>query len=444
MKKIQVFYQDRVVGSLVERSRQTGFEYDPSFLDSGINLSPLVMPLGKEVYWGDQDGFHYLPPLLSDSMPDSFGQFVMAKWFVKHHGPDFRPTAVDKLSYVGSGGMGALTYQPVLDSFPKEVLRLIDLRQQEQESRALFSASGPAPDVIDSLKRKVLTVGGSFPKALVAIDPKTGQMFEEDSRISSDFEHWIVKFGTPAHERDSLRNHPEIEYAFGRLQRDAGIAVPRMRLVTTKDEKTGVPLNHLLIERFDRKGSSRIHCQSLSALVGLPAKDGTIDYLNFLDTAWKLTKRGDQVEEVFRRMVFNALSNNLDDHGKNHAFLYQGGEWSISPAFDVTFEQGTMIANQVQGRAMAISGNILAPPDRRIFEHTGNRYGVDHQTCRDIMEQVRSSMSQAGHYLKEAGLPSEDSNSVQQQIDRNMRTVFPQTIVSGIQFRQPGQERGGR
>ena len=337
MKRIEVFYHDQKVGELAAAGNQTSFQFAPNFIQTGTQLSPLTMKLRSEPYVYSDLEFDYLPPLLSDSLPDSYGRSVMIRWFSQKFGDQYRPSELDKLAYVGQGGIGALTYRPMLDAFPAEIVREMDLRQ-EQKLATSFVGQHP-PELLEKLRRAIHTVGGRFPKALVTLDHNTGLLYEDDPRLDPRFERWIVKFGIPAHERDSLLNYPEIEYAYSCMARDAGIHISRTRLLTTCDKEAN--LVHFAIERFDVAGGRRLHVASLSALTGVPAGRLELDYRDLLSTTLELCRDLREVRQAFLRMVFNVVMHNVDDHGKNHAFVFDGNNWKLSPAYDLTFSDAS-------------------------------------------------------------------------------------------------------
>ncbi len=420
MRRIEVFHQDRKAGELAAAGRQTSFQFAPEFIQTGIQLSPLTMKLRAEPYIYGEPDFDNLPPLLSDSLPDIYGRSVMNRWFARKFGDEFRPTPLDKLSYVGASGIGALSYRPMVDAFPPAVVREMDLRQ---EQKLAASAIGQLPiEMLERLRRAVHTVGGRFPKALVATDPRTGLHYEDDPRLNPHFERWIVKFGIPAGERDHLLNYPEIEYAYSCMARDVGIHMPRTRLLTT--ERPEGKLVHFAIERFDVVDGTRLHVASLSALTGIHAGRLELDYRDLFSTAFELCKDLREVRQAFLRMLFNVAMHNVDDHGKNHAFLFDGKDWRLTPAFDLTFSDVSASGDHTfASRAMPVNGNPLSPRRKDLLK-IGERFGLRRADCDSMLDQVAQIAAGARKYLEESAVPDAHSAAVLSAVDRSLHESF--------------------
>jgi serine/threonine-protein kinase HipA len=420
MKRIEVFYQDRKAGELAAAGNQTSFQFAPDFIQGGIQLSPLRMKLRKEPYIYGEAEFGYLPPVLSDSLPDAFGRAVMNRWFAEKFGGEYRPTPLDKLAYVGTGGIGALSYRPVLDAFPPEVVREMDLRE---EQRLAAAAIGQHPvEKLEKLRRAVHTVGGRFPKALLAIDSGTGLFYEDDPRLDPRFERWIVKFGIPAAERDNLLNYPEIEYAYSCMARALGIRMPRTRLLTTEGKEG--KLVHFAIERFDVAAGTRLHVASLSALTEIPAGRLELDYRDLFSTALDLCRDLREVREAYLRMLFNIAMHNVDDHGKNHAFVFDGRDWKMAPAYDVTFSDVSAPGEYTYAaRAMPVNGNPINPRRKDLLK-LGERFGLRRGDCEAMMDQVAQTAAHSHEFLKDSGVPADHLKAVASAVDRSLHESF--------------------
>ena len=420
MKRIEVFYQDRKAGELAAAGNQTSFQFAPDFIQSDIQLSPLRMKLRPEPYIYGEADFGYLPPVLSDSLPDLYGRAVMNRWFAAKFGAEYRPTPLDKLAYVGTGGIGALSYRPMLDAFPPEVLREMDLREERRLSAA---AIGQQPlEMLEKLRRAVHTVGGRFPKALLDINPGTGLYYEDDPRLDPRFERWIVKFGIPAAERDNLLNYPEIEYAYSCMARDAGIRVPRTRLLTTESEEGN--LVHFASERFDLIDGTRLHVASLAALTEIPAGRLELDYRDLFSVGLDLCRDLREVREAFRRMLFNIAMHNVDDHGKNHAFVFDERVWRLSPAYDVTFSDVSAPGEHTYAaRAMPVNGNPLNPRRKDLLK-LGERFGLRRGDCEAMMDQVGHTAARSREFLKESGVPADHLKAVASAVDHSLHESF--------------------
>ena len=420
MKRIEVFYQDRKAGELAAAGNQTSFQFAPDFIQGGIQLSPLRMKLRPQPYIYNEAEFSYLPPILNDSLPDAFGRAVMNRWFAEKFGGEYRPTALEKLAYVGMGGIGALSYRPVLDTFPPEMVREMDLREEQKLASA---AIGQQPlEKLEKLRRAVHTVGGRFPKALLAIDSATGLFYEDDPRLDSRFERWIVKFGIPAAKRDNLLNYPEIEYAYSRMAGELGIRMPRTQLLTTEDKEG--KLVHFAIERFDVAAGTRLHVATLSALTEIPAGRLELDYRDLFSTALDLCRDLREVREAYLRMLFNVAMHNVDDHGKNHAFVFDGRGWKMAPAYDVTFSDVSAPGEYTYAaRAMPVNGNPLNPKRKNLLK-LGERFGLRRGDCEAMMDQVAQTAARSREFLKESGVPADHLKAVASAVDHSLHESF--------------------
>jgi serine/threonine-protein kinase HipA len=318
------------------------------------------------------------------------------------------------------GGIGALSYRPVLDTFPPEVVREIDLREERNLAAA---AIGQQPlEKLEKLRRAVHTVGGRFPKALFAIDLATGLFYEDDPRLDARFERWIVKFGIPAEERDNLLNYPEIEYAYSRMAREVGIRIPRTQLLTTKGKEG--KLVHFAIERFDVAAETRLHVATLSALTEISAGRLELDYRDLFSTALELCRDLREVREAFLRMLFNVAMHNVDDHGKNHAFVFDGRGWKLSPAYDVTFSDVSAPSEHTYAaRAMPVNGNPLNPRRKDLLK-LGERFGLRCGDCEAMMDQVGHTAARSREFLKESGVPADHLKAVASAVDHSLHESF--------------------
>lgn len=415
-KKIHVYYSGQRVGELWDFGDRTGFAYAESFLASGHQLSPITMRLEN---WGtrprpcNNDALEYLPGIFFDSLPDRWGQAIMFDWYAKHMGEKYIVSAADKLAYVGQNGMGALSYEPASEEYDATALRELDLAKAERESHSYVA--GKSEEVLESLRAMVKTVGGSFPKALIALDPATGQTFEEKRGLPLNLEHWIVKFGVGDQRlRNDFANYPEIEIAYLDMARDCGILVPDFRFFETKRED-GQRLRHLGIRRFDFVNGQRQHYASLAGLMEIASGDDFWDYQKLLRTTQEVVADFRAIKEQCRRMIFNVASANFDDHAKNHGFLYAGKEWSVSPAFDLGFWGHKPNAPQslaVKGRCRGISFSTM----KELCEE----WGIKGAEVDEMGEQIRSVLEKSQAYFDKWEVPPEHGRFVVEDLKRRV------------------------
>lgn len=410
-KRIHVSYQGQSVGQLATNGRETLFQYSGEWLESGHDLSPKVMPRRSGLFPGNNEDFEYLPPLFADSLPDRYGRLVMLKWFRKQLGDRFQPTPLDKLAYVGASGMGALVYEPEIDTFPKEELRLLNLHVEELASRKLEATSSAA--LIEKAKRAVKSVGGRFPKILCAEDTATGHLYEDDFRLPRDYRRWIIKFAPEDSPLDS-----RIEFALNQMARASGLIVPDTRLFSDAASKHA----YFGVERFDRLQGERVHFSTLAAVTGQPAADLNLDYRDLFATTFELTRDMEQVREAFARLIFNVAVYNTDDHAKNHAFCYRNGHWTLSPAYDLTFCPGSPGAPALHAMAMSgVHGGITFP----MLLKLGEEAGLSRAACRKVVTQVTETVSKANSFFKKADIPVKTAKPILKQLDEGLSALIP-------------------
>ncbi len=418
LPQVEVRYNDALVGLVAQGRVESFFQFDPAFLKDSVDLSPISTPRRARPYISRDADFHFLPPFLADSLPDRYGMNIMERWFRKRKGDLFKPSAVDMLGYVGQRGLGALTYHPSA-RFEDSMLREFDLHQQEKLARAGVAM---VPDqALETLRRVVGSAGGSYPKALLAIDTKTNRFFEDDPRLGRGYDRWIIKFGrTVKNQGGSLLNHPRVEHAYHRMAAAAGIATADTTLVPSTIEKEQV--YHFMTRRFDvLSDGTRRHMLSLSALTGLDAGGGALDYRTFLAATHQVTGDVGAMKEVYRRMVFNVLACNGDDHGKNHAFLFDGHHWALSPAYDLTFYDEGDVYAPVE-HSLAVNGertNIRWDDVRK----EGEVAGLDAAVIRTIFTDVLDTVARTRSFAAEAGVPLDRVHFLGTKVDATLERI---------------------
>lgn len=341
----------RTIGavSLEEGRNVAAFQYDPAFAQSGIELSPLSMPLSDQVYEFPalpQVTFHGLPGLLADSLPDKFGNALIDAWLATQGRTPESFHAVERLCYTGTRGMGALEFAPVLGPKPRTATKVdIDalvrlageVLTHRGDLQGHFHEAGKAQALRDIL-RVGTSAGGARAKAVIAWNRTTNEVRSGQIAAGEGFDYWLLKFdgvaGNKDKELDDPKGYGAIEFAYHLMAKAAGITMSECRLLEENGRR------HFMTRRFDRlAGGAKLHMQSLCALAHFDFNQaGAYSYEQALLTIRQLKLPMAAVEEQFRRMVFNIVARNQDDHVKNIAFLMnQQGEWSLAPAFDVTY-----------------------------------------------------------------------------------------------------------
>ena len=335
VKVIEVFLWGKRVGAVThDYDQYSVFEYDPEFRKSGVEVAPFMMPLSRAIYHAEEfhlprQMFSGLPGMLADSLPDAFGN-ALIKRYMENEQIDLRQiTPLDRLAYVGSRGMGALTFRPAIreeDAVPSA----LDMRKLVDEARmALNSRLGEmrGADALREIIRVGTSAGGAQAKAVVGWNRETGEFLAGAGDLPDGFEHWLIKF-TPK----GMEEAGEKEYQVHRQAVAAGIEMSECCLY----ELDGV--KHFMTKRFDRDGNRRHHLQTLCALqhVGHPSPRESKRYELLFRTAVDLNLGYEALEQLFRRMAFNVCIEEVDDHTKNFSFLMdETGKWKLAPAYDL-------------------------------------------------------------------------------------------------------------
>ena len=324
------------------------FEYDPAFIPGGRQVAPLTMPLAGEIYSFPalpRQTFHGLPGLLADSLPDRFGNALIDAWLAKQGRDPGDFNAVERLCYVGTRGMGALEFLPAKGPTDRsarvDVAALVELAGDILTKRtALEGSLAPArrARALQDILRVGTSAGGARAKAVIAWNPDIGEVRSGQIKAGDGFSHWLLKFDGVAGNRDRELEDPRgyglIEYAYHAMARAAGIEMTECRILHENGR------HHFMTRRFDRTDTGgKIHMQSLGALAHYDFNQpGAYSYEQALRVIDRLGLGKDAAEQQFRRMAFDIVARNHDDHVKNIAFLMdRSGRWRLSPAFDVTY-----------------------------------------------------------------------------------------------------------
>ncbi|PKN85001.1 MAG: toxin HipA [Chloroflexi bacterium HGW-Chloroflexi-8] len=351
MSDAKVILWESEIGAVswVEDRQVAVFQYDPSFIRSGIQLSPLMMPLRDLPYEFpalSKETFRGLPGLLADSLPDKFGNAVIDTWLAYQGRTAASFNSVERLCYIGSRGMGGLEFKPALrishsKSDEIEVSKLVELSNKILDQRAglggVFSGTDDR-DAIEDILRVGTSAGGARAKAILAWNPKTNEFRSGQVKIPSGFEYWIMKFDGVSNNRDKELSDPQgygmIEYAYYQLAVKAGIEMTECRLHHEGGR------SHFMTKRFDRNADgAKIHMQSLCAISHVDFNEPALySYEQTIQTMKRLGLSQSDLEQQVLRAMFNVVGRNHDDHVKNIAFLMnRRGEWRLSPAFDVSY-----------------------------------------------------------------------------------------------------------
>jgi serine/threonine-protein kinase HipA len=378
------------------------FEYDAGWQGGGRELSPVYLPNSTQgAVSTPTSGFGELHGLFQDVLPDWWGERLMQRHFEARGIPWNRVTALRKLACQGNRKMGALAFLPSADEMDFNDGMVAELGELVEAARK--ELRGESGEALAALLRGGMSPGGAQPKALLAISEDFSELRLDDPPAAG-FGAWLVKFDT-----EPVLQEGRIEAAYAEMARAAGIDVPETRLW----EAAGGC--HFLSRRFDRdRGGERVHLHSYSGLTHTPLRDG-LDYRDLMEIGRTLTSDHRCVEELFRRAVFNVVAGNDDDHGRNHAFLMDAaGQWSISPAFDLTLASYPLASGFRAGRVNGKASQIT----RKDFMKLGT--GHDVRNPGEIIDRVIDAVARWHDHAAANGISTAQAAMVEAQHRRSL------------------------
>lgn len=401
-KKLRVCWWDgSTVGHLIHRGT-IYFVYDEEWLRLGPDLSPISLPF-TDVAFNGAKGINGLPGLIADCLPDAWGQKVARTEFAKNKWGE--PSPLTLLAWRGARGLGALHFQPALETRES---KLEEISAATLARGAAEIERGEPSEVLPQLARGG-TAGGVWPKALVlAYDDGTLCVGEPDGGGKP----CLLKFD-PSETGENAR----CENAYARMAQAAGIRMAESRLI---EEAPGSARRHLLVARFDVPATGhprkRTHFHSASGMLHKEAD--TLDYRDLFRTAIRLHVAREELCELARRMVFNVLTSNHDDHGKNHAFMLdeERRQWAMTPAYDLTYSSG------IVQRGTQIAGEVW--PKVATMEELCQNASLTKEEFHAAIESVHSSVGRWQQWADESGLPSAKAIEIKSRFDRIQNEVF--------------------
>ena len=399
------------------------FQYQPEFVNSGIQVAPLTMRLAEGTFEFPslaKATFKGLPGLLADSLPDKFGNAVIDAWLATQGRNPDSLNPVERLCYIGTRGMGALEFKPTTAGAPTsrqnlQVGQLVKLANRVLNSRESLQGEFTGDDdaeAIQDILRVGTSAGGAHAKAILAWNEETGEFRSGQVDLPEGFTQWLMKFDGISNNKDKELNDPRgygrIEYAYYLMALEAGIEMNRCRL---HDEGGR---SHFMTQRFDRtEENAKLHMQSLGAIQHFDFNQaGAYSYEQAIRAMLKLNLSPKQVEQQFRRATFNVIARNQDDHVKNIAFLMnREGEWSLSPAYDVAYSYNPN-GEWTSQHQMSINGK------RDHFELSdlialANAGGIKKRKAEEITSEVSEAVGTWQKQADAAGVSQKDANKIQ-------------------------------
>ena len=370
---LQVFYDEKLVGTLaMTADHKAAFQYSEEWIENGFPISPFSLPLKKQVFVPTKDYFDGLFGVFADSLPDNWGRLLLDRLLRAHKQNPDKLTVLDRLAIVGKSGMGALTYYP--EKKIDEQYGDVDLDELAEQCRKILNTE--YSDRLDELYRLGGTSGGARPKIMTTVDG----------------EEWIIKF--PAHVDGE--NAGKMEYDYSCCAKKCGIIMSETRLFPSENCE-----GYFGIKRFDRisdkNETKRIHMLTAAALLELDFQQPSLDYHSLMKLTKILTRDNEKdMREMFRRMCFNVLAHNRDDHSKNFTYLYddEKDRWSLSPAYDLTY------SNTYYGEhTTTVDGNGRNPGRKELLT-VGIAAGMKKEVCIESMDMVEKCVkNMLGRYL---------------------------------------------
>ena len=414
LKVVNVYLWDTFVGSVsaAEGNPFVRFEYSPDIRNLGVEISPYRMPLSGGVYSFPDlslQSFHGLPGLLSDSLPDKFGNKVIAAYLLSRKLNPEDLTSIDRLAYAGKRGMGALEYRPaMLDDEDKaerievdslaELANAVLMMREDAKAELVEGMTDYAP-----ILRVGSSAGGARAKALIGWNEATGEVRSGQVKLPSDFGYWLIKFdglaGNGDKEGDDKWGYGRVEYAYHLMAKAAGIEMTECRLWNKR---------HFMTRRFDRTlDGDKLHMLTLGAMAHFDFNDPHVNsYEDAFDVTRKIVRDARAEEQLFRRMVFNVLAWNCDDHVKNIAYLMdRNGRWTLAPAYDECYAYNPAGAwtgahqMSVNGkrRDITVDDLIAVAPQANMRE----------RKARQVIDQVRAAVADWPRFAAEAEVKDE-------------------------------------
>ena len=374
--------------------RSAAIEWDPAFVTNPLPISPYHIKTLAGLYRAaNPAAFEGLPGVFGDSLPDGWGRLLIDR--ERERGGSHRTaiTPVDRLAIVGTHGMGALIYRP------EE--RTVDPNSVDLEWFAELATSMAEDASVEDLRKVRAAAGGSAgarPKLVALLDVETGLVRDHRRTPEKGERQVLIKHRATTDSPTAM----EEEEAYARMARAAGIAVPWTMVLRTKRGET-----FFAVERFDRNGAERVHMHTAAGLLDVNFRQPSIDYENLLKLVRWTTRHAEDQNEMFRRMTFNVLAHNRDDHLKNHAFLMDArGGWRLSPAYDVSFSDGPGGEHH-----LAIAGEGRRP-GRKHLEAVGRTLGMKPAAIAGLIDPVRAAIADWPRHADAAGVSSRRTKQI--------------------------------
>jgi len=409
---IKVFCFDTEIGVLGwdEHRAVSYFQYHPDFLTSTayLNLFPntRILPRVKEVQVFKQfnnETFRGLPPVFADSLPDVFGNRIFKTWLESNNKNFKNISVIEQLAYVSDRGMGALEYKPKKDipeSTPIPIEEIVEVLKQVLDVKNNTSAAILNHESLLTIFKIGTSAGGARPKILIAESKADGSIIPGDLHFSDDYHHYLIKLNV---DDDLPYNREMIEYAYYLTLTHCGITMMDSKLIENR---------HFATKRFDRLGGEKIHVLTASGMTGWDFRDPEKStYENLFDVSLFLKVPHSEIEELFRRMVFNIVFANNDDHLKNHSYRYDklNDRWHMAPAYDVTYSLNPLLNYKKTSRALSINQKRV---DINLSDVKGIAEKYTIKNYKGIIDEIQGGIEFWRCRAQELGIPTKIIDSI--------------------------------
>ncbi len=403
--KVGINFGDGIipVGRLAMRERTIYFEYDRAFIERGIEISPLRLPLKSGVSRFDYDLFEGLPGVFNDSLPDGWGRLLFDRFARAQGTQPSEITPLDRLAHICVHGMGALVFEPDhSDDNAHDAISLDNLA-----SRAQDVLDGSSDDVLQELLSLSGSSAGARPKALIGVDQTRAHIIHGAYDLPDGYTPWMVKF---ANSQDGL-DAGAIEYVYALMAVDAGINMPDVHLFPAQKGA-----GYFAIKRFDREGNKRYHMHTACGLLHSDFRSPSLDYEDLIALTGMLTRDVREVEKMYRQAVFNVLAHNRDDHSKNFSFLMdEQGQWKLSPAYDLTFSSGPS-----GEQSTMVMGEGKSPKTEHLVK-LGREAKIDKPRIHKIIDKTQASLAKWPELAKHHGVSAANIKLISEKITKGVQ-----------------------
>ena len=413
--EVEAFIYDKKIGTILLKDGRVYFEYDKEFKNSNLEISPLKLPLSLEGVYTNNDEHYFegLAGVFHDSLPDKFGTKVIERYFESKNIPSYELNVVQKLMFVGDKSIGAISYKPSIHKLDNQKQQeLIELNSFYENAKKIIS--GDAIEVVDEMLTfmdSAASAGGARAKAIIGYNPNSKEIISGIKKeLPLEFEHYLIKFDF-LNDNQKSQDYTKLEYLYMNMAKEAKIEVPNIELLEHGN------LTHYLIKRFDRINGKAKHVHSVA---GLTHCNFNVPMHYSYDELFRLTRylTGNQQDlyELYRRMIFNIIGRNQDDHAKNFAFLMdEKGTWSLSPTYDITYANGT---GYTKNHQLSLRGKTNDFTKKDLLE-IAKLHSLKENIAKEIIEQTIDIFSTFRSRAKELEINEESISKIEKNIIRN-------------------------